>query len=66
MGERGRKEKKQNFVFFKDLSKSDFRFSSEEKVKLVHASRTTCEYQNFRVSSNFMWYKIFLLWLFIA
>ena len=36
------------------LQKSDRRFSSEQKAKLIHASQATRGYQNLRVSSNFM------------
>ena len=42
------------FVSFSDLWKSDRRFSSGLKAKLIHATRATRGYQNLRVSSNSM------------
>ena len=41
------------FVFFLDLWKSDRRFSSEQKAKLVYATRATCRYQKLSISSHF-------------
>ena len=40
------------FASFSDLRKSDGRFSSELKEKLIHAARATRGYQNLRVLSN--------------
>ena len=40
------------FWFFSDLRLSDGQNWSEQKVKLIHASRATREYQNIGVSSN--------------
>ena len=40
------------FWFFSDLRLSDGQNWSEQKVKLIHASRTTRGYQNIGVSSN--------------
>ena len=40
------------FWFFSDLRLSDGQNWSEQKVKLIYASRATREYQNFGVSSN--------------
>ena len=40
------------FVSFLDLWKSDRRFSSGLKAKLIHAARATRGYQNLGVSSN--------------
>ena len=40
------------FVSFSDLRKSDRRFSSGLKAKLIHASRATRGHQNLGVSSN--------------
>ena len=40
------------FWFFSDLRLSDGQNWSEQKVKLIHASRATNGYQNFGVSSN--------------
>ena len=40
------------FTSFSDLRKSDHRFSSGLKVKLIHATRATSRYQNLGVSSN--------------
>ena len=42
------------FAFFSNLRKSDRRFSSGLKAKLIHAMRATRGYQNLGVSSNFM------------
>ena len=42
------------FISFSDLQKSDHRFSSELKVKLIHAARATPGYQNLEFSSNSM------------
>ena len=36
------------------------------KVKLIHISQATHEYQNLRVLSNFTRYRIFLLGLFLT
>ena len=41
------------FFFFSDLRKSDRRFLSEQKEKLVYATRATCRYQKFSISSHF-------------
>ena len=41
------------FVSFSYLRKSDRRFSSEQKVKLVYATRATCRYQKLSISVNF-------------
>ena len=41
------------FVFFSDLRKSDHRFSSEQKAKLVYATRATRRYQKLSISSHF-------------
>ena len=38
--------------FFSDLQKSDRRFSSGLKAKLIHAVRATRGHQNLGVSSN--------------
>ena len=40
------------FVSFSYLGKSDRRFSSGLKAKLIHAARATRGYQNLGVSSN--------------
>ena len=40
------------FWFFSDLRLSDGQNWSEQKVKLIHASRATRGYQNIGVSSN--------------
>ena len=40
------------FWFFSNLRLSDGQNWSEQKVKLIHASRATREYQNIGVSSN--------------
>ena len=40
------------FASFSDLRKSDNRFSSEMKAKLIHAARAMRGYQNLGVSSN--------------
>ena len=40
------------FVSFSDLQKSDRRFSSELKAKLIYATRATYGHQNLGVSSN--------------
>ena len=40
------------FASFSDLRKSNSRFSSGLKAKLIHAARATREYQNLGVSSN--------------
>ena len=42
------------FLFFSDLRLSNGQNWSEQEAKLIHASRATREYQNFRVSSNSM------------
>ena len=41
-----------HFVSFLDLRKSDRRFSSELKAKLIYATRATRGHQNLGVSSN--------------
>ena len=41
-----------SLCFFSDLWKSDHKFSSGLKVKLIHAVRAMCGYQNIGVSSN--------------
>ena len=40
------------FSSFSDLRKLDRRFSSEQKAKLIHATRATRGHQNLGVSSN--------------
>ena len=40
------------FVSFLDLRKSDRRFSSEQKAKLVYATRATRRYQKLSISAN--------------
>ena len=40
------------FAFLSYLRKSDRRFSSGLKAKLIHVARVTYGYQNFGVSSN--------------
>ena len=40
------------FIYFSYLWKSDRRFSSELKAKLIHATRATRGHQNLGVSSN--------------
>ena len=40
------------FVSLSDLRKSDHRFSSGLKAKLIHATRATRGHQNLGVSSN--------------
>ena len=47
--EREKKEKKKFSASLQDLRKSDRRFSSEQKAKSVHASRTTYGYKNLGV-----------------
>ena len=42
------------FASFSDLLKSNHRFSSGLKAKLIHAARATYGYQNLGVSSNSM------------
>ena len=42
------------FASFSDLSKSDRRFSSRLKAKLIYATRATRGHQNLGVSSNSM------------
>ena len=44
------------FWFFSDPRLSAGQNWSEQKVKLIHVSRATREYQNFGVSSNSMRY----------
>ena len=41
------------FVYFSDLRKSDCRFSSEQKVMLIHATRATRGHQNLDFSSDY-------------
>ena len=43
-----------SLFFFLDLRKSDHRFSSGLKAKLIYAIRATRGHQNLRVSSNSM------------
>ena len=40
------------FVSLSNLQKSDLRFSSKKKAKLIHATRATRGHQNLSVSSN--------------
>ena len=40
------------FVSLYDLRKSDFKFLSEQKAKLIYAFQATREYQNLSVLSN--------------
>ena len=40
------------FVSFSDLRKSDRRFLSEQKAKLVYATRATRRYQKLSISAN--------------
>ena len=54
------------FASFSDLRKSNSRFSSGLKAKLIHATRATRVHQNLGVSSNSTRYEIFLLVLFLA
>ena len=54
------------FISFSDLWKSDRRFSSGLKPKLIYAERATRGYQNLVVSSNSTRCGIFLLVLFLA
>ena len=42
------------FASFSDLQKSDSRFSSGLKAKLIHGARAMRRYQNLGVSSNSM------------
>ena len=55
-GERWREKNIYIFLFisFSDLRKSDNRFSSGLKAKLIHATRATRGHQNLGVSSNSM------------
>ena len=41
------------FPFFLDLWKSDYKISSEQKAKLVYATRATHRYQYLSLLSNF-------------
>ena len=41
------------FVSFSDLQNSDCRYSSEQKAKLVNATRATRRYQKLSISSHF-------------
>ena len=41
------------FASFSDSRKSDRRFLSEQKVKLVYATRATRRYQKLSISSHF-------------
>ena len=54
------------FASFSDVRKSDRRFSSGLKAKLIQVVRATRGYQNLGVSSNSTRYGIFLLVLFLA
>ena len=40
------------FVSFSDIQKSDRKFLSGLKAKLIYATRATCGHQNLRVLSN--------------
>ena len=40
------------FVSFSDIQKSDCKFLSGLKAKLIYATRATCGHQNLRVLSN--------------
>ena len=40
------------FSLFSDLRKSDSRFFSEQKAKLIYATRATRRYQKISISSN--------------
>ena len=55
-GERGERENFNFFIYFfvsfLDLGKSDRRFSSGLKAKLIHTTRATRGHQNLGVSSN--------------
>ena len=42
------------FAFFSDLRKSDSRFSSRLKAKLIYAMGATCGYQKVGVSTNYV------------
>ena len=57
------------FCFFSDLRLSDGRNWSEHKVKLIHASQATREYQNIGVSSNSTMHgfsiRIVDVWIFV-
>ena len=67
-GRRGEREILFLFFFFLHFflrsMKSDRRFSSGLKAKLIYAMRATRGHQNLGVSSNSMRYGIFLLVLF--
>ena len=75
-GQRGRREERalereKYFIFFlfasfSDLRKSDRRFLSRLKEKLIYATRATRGHQNLGVSSNSTRWGIFLLMLFLA
>ena len=54
------------FIFFSDLWKSDRRFLSEQKAKLVYATKAMRRNQYLSVSSNFKRQEISLLVLFRA
>ena len=41
------------FAYFSDLRKSDHRFSSGLKAKLIYAMRATCGHQKVGISTNF-------------
>ena len=58
-GEKGSMERKLFYFFllfvsFSDLRKSNRRFLSRQKAKLIYSTRATREHQNLRVSSNSM------------
>ena len=54
------------FVSFSDLRKSDHRFSSDQKAKLVYTTKATRRYQKPSISSHFKRKEIFLFVLFRA
>ena len=65
------KGRDKDFIFFlfaslSDLWKSDRKFSSGLKAKLIHVARATLGYQNLGVFSNSTRYGIFLLVLFLT
>ena len=47
------------FVSFSDLRKSDRRFSSGLKAKLIYAMRATCGHQKVGVSTNSVRYGFY-------
>ena len=54
------------FISFSNLWKSDRKFLSGLKAKLIYATRATRGHQNLEVSSNSTRYRIFLLVLFLT